>query len=368
MTDTSREEAGYWLALNRAPGVGPRIFMRLLEQFGSPREVFAAGKAIRYIRDLSETTRAYLREPDWSAVERDQAWLEQPDHHLLTIKDAAYPERLQQIASPPSILFVHGAVQVLSSPQLAIVGSRHPSPAGLENAYEFARYLAAAGLTITSGLALGIDGASHRGALASRGITIGVAGTGLDRVYPGRHRDLAHEIAAQGALVSEFPLGTPPRRENFPRRNRVISGLTLGTLVVEATRKSGSLITAQFAAEQGHEVFAIPGSIHNPLARGCHELIRQGAKLVEKTTDILEELAPQFLGFRPPSAPASPPVTDADSQRVLKALGHDLTPIDVIVERSGLTAEVVSSILLMLELEGLVASASAGMYMRVQGS
>ena len=254
-------------------------------------------------------------------------------------------------------------------PQLAIVGSRNPTPGGRETAGAFARHLAGCGLTITSGLARGIDAAGHRGALAGGGATIAVCGTGADRVYPKNHESLADEIAARGALVSEFPLGTPPGRQNFPRRNRIISGLSLGTLVVEAARQSGSLITAHAALDQGREIFAIPGSVHNPLARGCHQLIRDGAKLVETAADILEELKilARLVAENPATEPGHADTSterDPDYQRLLAAIAHDVVPVDVLVERTGLTADAVSSMLLILELQGEVESAPGGAFIR----
>jgi DNA processing protein len=248
-----------------------------------------------------------------------------------------------------------------------MVGTRNPTPAGQETAQEFARHLAGVGLTITSGLALGIDAASHRGALAAGGYSVAVVGTGLDRVYPARHRELAHQIAEQGALVSEFSPGVPPLAANFPRRNRIISGLSVGTLVVEAARQSGSLITARLALEQGREVFAVPGSIHNPQARGCHQLLRQGAKLVETAQDVLEELG-TLVSYVPQAAMQPDPDSDslseldADYQKVLKCIGHEPTSVDTVVERSGLTADAVCSMLLVLELQGFVAATNGGHY------
>jgi DNA processing protein len=258
----------------------------------------------------------------------------------------------------------------LKDPQVAIVGSRHPTPGGLENTASFTKFLASVGLTITSGLARGIDAVAHETALTNGGISIAVAATGLDRVYPAMHRELAQRIASQGALVSEFPLGTPVKAQHFPQRNRIISGLSLGTLVVEAARRSGSLITARFAAEQGRDVFALPGSIHNPVARGCHKLIRQGATLVENPQDILEQLASQIeLSDEPALDTAEDKDTsltlDDDYRLVLDTLGHDPTSIDTLVERSTLTSEAVSSMLLILELKGYVASTAGGLYVRL---
>ncbi len=268
---------------------------------------------------------------------------------------------------------MHGDPAHLCQPQLAIVGSRNPSPAGLSNARNFAAYLAGAGIAITSGLAVGIDGAAHEGALR-QGSTIAVTGTGLDRVYPAGHRDLAHKIAKNGVLVSEFPPGTAPRPENFPRRNRIISGLSVGTLVVEAALQSGSLITARLAVEQDREVFAIPGSIHNPQARGCHALIRQGAKLVETGRDIVDELS-SLLGTMEIPAPACTPESkntgfqlDPDYHKLLDSMGYDPISADALIATTGLTPEAVSSMLLLLELEEYVSSAPGGYYCRTEKS
>lgn len=342
-------------------------YVRLLERYGDPQAVFRAPR--RELADLGLPAPAldYLSAPDWPAVERDLAWLEVPDNHLLRLADPAYPALLKEIHDPPPLLFVRGDPAHLARPQLAVVGTRNPTPAGRETAREFAAHLAGAGLTITSGLALGVDAAAHRGALEGDGITLAVLGTGPDRVYPAKHRDLAHAIAARGALVSEFCPGTVVQAEHFPRRNRIISGLSLGVLVVEAAVQSGSLITARQALEQGREVFAIPGSIHNPVARGCHALIRQGAKLVETAADILEELGALAGAVAPdrPPAPAAAPALDEDYRRLLDSLGHEPVSVDLLVERCGLTAEAVSSMLLILELQGHVSAAPGGLYSRL---
>lgn len=364
------DDAAYWLALQRAPGLRGRVLARMLEAFPEPCELFEAAGRGAVPSGLEAATLAYLRSPDWSALEPDLEWLSGAGHHLITQADPRFPPLLREIGDPPLLLFASGEPRVLSFPQLAMVGSRHPTPGGAETAYGFAAHLAANGLTITSGLALGIDGASHRGALAGGGTTIGVVGTGLDRVYPARHRDLAHQVVGNGTMVSEYPLGTPPRAGHFPRRNRIIAGLSLGTLVVEAARNSGALITARLAAEQGREVFAIPGSIHNPLARGCHALIREGAKLVETAQDIMEELPgsiPVAGPVRTLDGPAQAPdaALDADYHRLLDAMGFDPISVDILVERSGLTAEAVSSMLLILELRGHVAPLAGGLYTRV---
>jgi len=294
-------------------------------------------------------------------------WAQDPRNHLIAIGDGDYPELLGQIARPPSERLGRGEPGLLQMPALAIVGSRNPAQAGARNAFEFARHLGGMGFCIVSGLAEGIDTAAHRGALDAGAATIAFLGHGIDRVYPASNLDLAHEIAAHGALVSEFPLGTHPGRENFPQRNRLISGMSLGTLVVEAARRSGSLITARFAGEQGREVFALPGSIHNPLARGCHQLIRQGAKLVETADDIVAELAPLASHLLQNSLESTANETSANTDdeeyvQLKKYLGHDPVGVDELVNNSGLTIEQVSSMLLILELEGVVEPLSGGRY------
>ena len=355
----------HWLALIRAPQVGPATFYSLLQHFSEPEAVFQASRGTLENLGLRPQTVSYLLAPDWHQIDADLVWRDKAGAQILIMTDAAYPSLLKGIADPPPVLFVLGDSMLLAHKQLAMVGSRHPTPAGREIATEFARHLASSGLVITSGLALGIDAASHQGALAGDGLTIAGAGTGLDRVYPARHRDLAHQIAEQGALVSEFPPGTPPLAANFPRRNRIISGLSMGVLVGEAALRSGSLITARFAAEQGREVFAVPGSIHNPQAKGCNSLIRQGAKLVETASDIFEELG----GFATPQVDQPNAIEDVstieldgDYQRVLESVGHAPTAVDTVVQRSGLTADAVCSMLLVLELQGLIASTSSGHY------
>ncbi len=368
-----QEDLRYWLVLHRTPGLGAISFQRLLERFSSPREFFALPASERRCAlPLPPAGRAFLAAPAWDRIEPDLRWAEDESHTILTLHDPAYPRLLREIADPPPLLFVCGDPALLSRPQLAIVGSRNPSAGGRSLAEDFAFSLCRSGLIVTSGMALGIDAASHRGALRAKGGTVAVAGTGPDRIYPARHRSLAQAIVAQGAIISEFSPGTPALPSNFPRRNRIISGLSLGVLVVEAACKSGSLITARLAAEQGREVFALPGSIHNPLARGCHRLIRQGAKLVEEIDDILEELGPlaAVTGYK--SAGVEGNMTDVDplpanQQRLLTSLGFELASIDTLVERSGLTADVVSSMLLNMELQGRVTS-SGGRYCRVDKS
>ena len=300
----------------------------------------------------------------------DNEWLQHEDHHLIRLGDDAYPTLLAGIAGPPARLYINGDPEILHLPAIAIVGSRNPTTGGARNAFEFARHLGDAGFCIVSGLAQGIDAAAHRGALSTGAPTVAFLGHGIDRVYPAANSELAREIAARGALVSEFPLGTAPGRALFPQRNRLISGVSLGTLVVEAARRSGSLITARLAAEQGREVFAIPGSIHNPLSRGCHQLIRQGAKLVEEADDIVGELAPlagHLLGSLHEAETSGGPqsgTVDADVEyvKLLDVLGHDPVTSDELVERSGLTIDQVSSMLLILELEGKIEKLSGGRY------
>jgi len=365
-----------WLTLYHAPGVGAVTFHQLLEKHPDPGELLQTGTG--YLRELGlkQASIAALQCPDEEAIARDLDWHARPGNRIMCSLDPDYPALLAQIPAPPPLLYVHGNTAVLSEPQLAMVGSRNPTASGQQTATGFARHLSAAGLVITSGLALGIDAASHQGALDAGNATIAVMGTGLDRVYPARHRDLARQIAEQGALVSEFPVGTPPLAENFPRRNRIISGLSLGTLVIEAALRSGSLISARYAGEQGREVFAIPGSIHNPLARGCHQLIRQGAKLVETAADVIEELgalAQLCAGQPQPADPAGQAGQVGDTRelaedylQLIDYIEYDSTSIDQLVTRSGLTPAEVSSMLLQLEMSGYIASSPGGLYNRLK--
>ncbi len=360
-----------WLRLWRVPGIGPKTFFALLERFGSPEAALNASSAGWREAGLKNAQISALDAGRDGDISADLDWLAQEGNDVVLYGSDRYPSLLCNIPSPPPLLYTCGDSSLLRYPQLAMVGSRHPTQGGQGNAKAFARHLAAAGVGITSGLALGIDAAAHEGALQANGVTIAVAGTGLDRIYPARNRTLAHEIASEGLLVSEFPIGTIAKPGNFPRRNRIISGLSLGVLVVEAAKKSGSLITARIANEQGREVFAIPGSIHNPLARGCHQLIRQGAKLVETADDILEELGP-LLQSAELSVPeqvldegsASADV-DPEHQALLQHIDFEPTAIDTIITRSGLTADVVSSMLLIMELNNLVAAETGGYYVRV---
>ncbi|TDU28126.1 DNA protecting protein DprA [Panacagrimonas perspica] len=364
------EELRGWLKLIRCPGLGAAQLIGLVKQCGSASAASSASRSVWSAAGIARTVRDALDSLDTHQHESDAAWCEEPRRGLIPWNDARYPQRLREIASCPPALFYRGDPDLLLLPQIAVVGSRNATPQGLETAEGFAAELARRGLTITSGLALGVDGAAHRGALSVEGNTIAVCATGLDRVYPSRHKTLASEIDRRGLLISEFAPGTAPRPENFPRRNRLISGLALGVLVVEAASESGSLITARLAAEQGREVFAIPGSIHNVMARGCHRLIRQGAKLVETVDDILEEIGGQVGSWL-----RSIPVADEESkraeghrhQRILDALGDQPCAIDALVEALGLGVDQLSAALIELELEGRVAPAAGGRVMRLKG-
>ncbi len=359
-----------WLKLVLVPGLGPVRIHALLDTYGSPGNILSAPQSELQALGLDEVSLTNINKPDNRQLDMAMQWLSSSEsHHLLAIDQPDYPPLLKDIHDAPPVLFINGDTNLLSNPQLAMVGSRNPTAQGLDNAYEFAHYLAQTGLTITSGLALGVDGASHQGALDGGGQTIAVTGNGLDRVYPARHKQLAHRIAEQGALVSEFPPGSKPLPGNFPRRNRIISGLSLGTLVVEAAQKSGSLITAYKALEQSREVFAIPGSIHNPLARGCHQLIRQGAKLVETAADIIEELMPiartaESLSQPDISSPGQTREHNSTHQTVLEAMAYDPVSIDTLVKRTGLKISEISSVLLILELQGKITSQTGGHYIR----
>jgi DNA processing protein len=356
----------YWLAALYLPGVGPRTFAQWLTQFTDINALFNASIAELTSAGIAPKHIAALQQPNWAAVERDLAWAQTAQCHLVPLTDLAYPVLLKEITDPPLILYVQGNLAALSSKQLAIVGSRGATASGLENAEQFAAHLAQAELTITSGLALGIDGAAHRGALMAKGITLGVAGTGLQHIYPAAHRTLVQQILQQnGAIVSEFPVNTPPSPSNFPRRNRIIAGLSIGVLVIEATLRSGSLVTARYASEQGREVFAIPGSIHNPQARGCHQLIRQGAKLVETATDVLEELGAYHNVVFSKVSPSVKNHLSANNRQLLMQIDYAMTSMDTIILRSGLTTDQLSPILLNLELLGYVQSILGG-YVRLR--
>ena len=365
MTISSNPQIKYWLALVRAPGIGPQAVQHLLSHF-SPEQIFQASQASLSQLGFSSKLINALQTPNWELVQQDLNWLEQPNNFALTLEDVGYPEQLKEIASPPPVLFVKGDPGLLTQPQIAMVGSRNPSNEGIKLALEFAQALAEAGYVITSGMALGIDAASHQGALNAKAYTVAVAGTGLDRVYPACHKQLATDIVEQGALVSEFPPGTSAKAGHFPRRNRIISGLCQGLLVVEAAIQSGSLITARMALEQNREVFAIPGSIHNPLARGCNALIRQGAKLVETVEDIFEELGQYNQSYRSIDPQINQTVLDLEQQNLLKLIPYSPTTVDNLVQESGFSVEIISSMLLILELQGYIGTAAGGSYYRIQ--
>lgn len=388
----------FWCALNRAPQLGNKGFSQLLAAFGSPDAFFAADtQTIRAaLPNVAEKTwRQWLAMAEDEAVQADLDWLAAADNrHILTWQDSAYPPLLKQIPDPPPLLFVLGEAELLSMVQLGVVGSRQSTQGGEDTCRQICAQVSAAGIVITSGMALGIDGTAHQAALAAGGKTIAVVGTGLDRVYPARHRDLAHQIATQGAIVSEFPIGVGVRQHHFPQRNRIISGLSAGVLVVEAGLQSGSLITARHAAEQGREVFAIPNSIHNPLSRGCHALIKQGAKLTESAEDILEELLPlaqaawQLAERQPQAVAISPTDTEQNAAvhgenatlaqslkvnadnpaeaQLLAAMGYDPVRVEQLLERTDLTISEISAMLLMLELDGRVQALPGGRYQRLK--
>lgn len=376
-----------WLRLACVPGLGAQGQRALLAAFGLPGHIFAAGRGALAAVVGGTMADTVLSAAPHESIERALAWAGEAGNHILTLADADYPRRLFDIADPPPLLYVKGEPALLSRPGIALVGARSATAAGEANAEAFARAFAQQGLVVISGLALGIDAAAHRGALAAGGAsagTVAVIGTGIDRIYPARNAALAREIAASGAVVSEFPLGTPPLQHNFPRRNRLIAGLAEGVLVVEAALGSGSLITARLATETGREVFAIPGSIHSPLSRGCHRLIRDGAKLVETAEDVFEELRGRLGWPAPvvtpakghrrrgaePATPAEPPLQaalalDGETARVLEAIGHDPVDLDTIAARCGLTVDALYAILLPLELEGRLAQLPGGRFQRI---
>ena len=357
-----RDEARYWLALSLIPGLGGETFRRLLAQFGLPDKIFAASPAQLSAASDAKIARAISAGMDEEKLAAALTWLDSPGNYLVTLADTEYPQALLETSDPPPFLYVKGRLDLINQPALAIVGSRQATPQGEKDAEAFAQALSDAGLTIVSGMALGIDAAAHRGGLKGRGASVAVVGTGLDIVYPARNRELAYQLAEHGAIISEFPLGTPSMAQNFPRRNRIISGLARGVLVVEAAVQSGSLITARLAGEQGREVFAIPGPIHSSLAKGCHRLIKQGAKLVESAQDVLEE-----LGWETSVSAhlSKPPPPETDHPDFIKHLGHSPCAIDTLVGCTGLTAERVCAILLELELSGRVASLPGGLYQAI---
>ena len=365
------DELSAWLMLVRAPGLHAATLTPLLARFDSAVTLVGSSRAALQAADAAPALIDYLQHS--SPPDAERRWLDHDRHHFIAWTNADYPPLLRELPDAPLGLFVRGDPTLLAMPQLAIVGSRNPTPAGRDNARSFALHLGQCGVTITSGLAIGIDAASHEAALHTPGRTVAVCGTGLDVSYPRSNAQLAEAIAETGALVSEFPLGSLPLKSHFPRRNRIIGGLSLGTLVVEAAVQSGSLITARLAADAGREVFAIPGSIHNPMARGCHALIRQGAKLVENADDIFAELRSLAgtlrivaSGKASDSAGNSGSLLDNEYKILLDALGFEPAGVDQLVVRTGLRADEVASMLLILELEGRIESYPGGLYVRMR--
>ena len=362
-------EQALWISLSSIHGIGSQTFCQLLKIFGSPANVYAASyKQLTEV--VSEKIAAEITKGiDENALSDSLQWLSQANNHLVTLADAHYPKALLEISDPPPFLYAKGNLDLLNQPSIAIVGSRNASVQGEKNAEAFAEGLCGYGLCIVSGLALGIDGAAHRGALKVKGATIAVVGTGLDIVYPARHRDLAHQIVEHGLIISEFAIGTPSKPQNFPKRNRIISGLSLGCLVVEANLQSGSQITARLSAEQGREVFAIPGSIHSPMSKGCHQLIKQGAKLVDNLQDIVEELDLNKLAINNSSSKNTSESAHGKSvtanNPLLTLMGFEPTSLESLVHLSDLTVSEVSSMLMLLELEGRVASLAGGNYQKI---
>lgn len=361
----SRAELAAWLRLTQVPGVGNEARRALLKAFGLPEAIFAASSsALAAVVGpmLAERLQTHDRAAE---IESALAWAEQPGNRLLTLADPDYPQSLLTVDDPPLLLYARGRMDLLACPMLAVVGSRNATAQGERDAEAFAMALGQAGLTVVSGLALGIDAAAHRGGLGTHAGTVAVIGTGADRLYPARNEALARAIAGNGVILSEFPLGTPALAANFPRRNRLIAGLGMGCLVVEAALRSGSLITARLAAEAGREVFAIPGSIHSPLSRGCHQLIRQGAKLVESAQDILEELHWSKTPTEKVGADKTAIKTEESEEQVLTFLGHAPCDLDTLAARSGLTPAGLLAMLLPLELAGRVAQLPGGLYQRL---
>jgi DNA processing protein len=351
-----------WLALSLVHGLGGEGARRLLMEFGSPNAVFSASPS-----SLKSIVKADVAAEIGKGINNDVlaptfVWIQDSNNHIVTLADSEYPQALLNISDPPLLLYVKGRLDLLNNSALAIVGSRNATPQGINNAEAFAKSLSDAGLCIISGLAHGIDAAAHRGALLGQGCSIAVVGTGLDKVYPAANRDLAHALAQHGTLISEFPLGTPPLATNFPRRNRLISGMSLGCLVVEASLQSGSLITARLALEQGREVFAIPGSIHSPQSKGCHALLKQGAKLVEVAQDILEELGGLISST---NRSISSTAQENANPALLEQLGFDPVDVDTLSLRCGLTIAELSAMLLTLELDGSISVLPGGLYQRI---
>lgn len=356
-------EPDAWLALDLIPGLGRESLRRLLAQFESPRNVLRQSHANLANLVGAKTAFSICDGPDPALLSGALQWLGESGNHLVTLADDDYPQPLLQTVDPPIVLYLKGKRELLSAAGIAVVGSRNATPGGVQNAEAFSRALSEAGFTIISGLAMGIDAAAHRGGLSGRGSSIAVVGTGLDLVYPARNKALAHQLALDGLIVSEFSLGTPAIAANFPRRNRIISGLSRGVLVVEAALASGSLITARLAGEQGRDVFAIPGSIHSPFSKGCHQLIKQGAKLVDEAQDILVEFGVTDTSLSARHALNPTPSTNEDP--LLKAIGFDPITVDAIIATTGFPADEVLGRLTALEMTGMIASLPGGKYQRI---
>ncbi len=366
LNKTNLEKLKAYLFLSRVPGIGARRLGVLYDFYEDVTNIIEAPRAELLQVGIPEKIVNQIKKPKWDEVEKDLEWLEGENNHVVTFDDEEYPLMLREEVSAPPVLYVCGDIRLFNQRQIAMVGSRNASAYGKQVAYDFAADFSHSKIIVTSGLALGIDASSHKGALTGEAGTIAVTATGLDRVYPARHKELAHQIAENGALVSEFPLGTPPKTENFPRRNRIISGMAAATLVVEAAKKSGSLITARYAMEQGREVFAIPGSINNPLSKGCHELIKNGAKLVETADDIISEIGSLFLVTDKKSIKKPESKLDHEYNDLLEQIGYEPTSVDLLVEKTGLTPDVICSMLLILEMDGLVESGAGGIYNRIR--
>ena len=366
----NKDDLTSYLTLNACPGIGPVAFRKIFqrEDIKLSELLSAQSQELREI-GFNDAQISTLKNPPTSDIDKTLDWLNSSEnHHLLTLADPDYPELLKQTHDAPPVLYAIGKKHLINTPQIAIVGSRNCTPGGANTAHDFASYLSRSGLTICSGMALGIDKHAHQGALDASRHTIAVIGTGIDRIYPSKNKQLAYAIAEKGLIISEFALGTAPHFANFPKRNRIISGLSLATLVVEATKKSGSLITARCSLELGREVFAIPGSIHNPQAKGCHHLIRQGAKLVDQAADIIDDIG-SLLGFvaqqiEQQAHSDENSKLDESYQDLLQIIGYDPVSLEVLVERSGLTIEQLSSMLLILELNDQIQNAPGGLYLR----
>jgi DNA processing protein len=352
-----------WLHLSLVPALNPRAQRALLAEFGSPVAAVGAPMAAASAIVGAEAAHALARGPDCALVERTLEWLAQDGHHLVSLADATYPQALLEAGDPPSVLYVQGRCDLLNAPAIAVVGSRNATPQGVRDAEAFAEAFSRAGFCVVSGLALGIDAAAHRGGLKAAGSSIAILGTGADRIYPATNRALAHALAKGGCLVTEYPLGTPAVPGNFPRRNRLISGLARGVLVVEAALESGSLITARLAAEQNREVFAVPGSIHSTLSKGCHALIRQGAKLVECAQDVLSELGHAAVHVEP-----APPPLQAATHPLLELIGHEPFSLEQLAQRTGRPAAALAAQFSMLEVQGRIAALPGGWFQRIEGA